>query len=67
MASDSGLPGSGRLWHVIELWDYGCEVEITAPTDFTEHAPLRNAVRELWRKRRQYKQRTETSQPTPKS
>jgi hypothetical protein len=53
-----GIAGEGRPWDVIELWDYGCQAAISAPTELL-HAtvpPLRKVALELWRMRRQYKQ-----------
>jgi hypothetical protein len=67
VAYDGGFSDSGRLWHVIELWDYSCEVEIRAPTEFAGKVPLRHAVRDLWRKRRKYKQRTKHPRPIRES
>jgi hypothetical protein len=59
--SDPGT-SEGRLWNVTEFWDYGCEVQITAPTNLTTEAPpLREIARDLWRMRREYKQRTTSS------
>jgi hypothetical protein len=50
----------GRLWNVLEFWDYGCEVDITAPTNLidTSDSSLRKIVRDLWRMKREYQKRT---------
>lgn len=55
---DAAFPGGGRLWTITELWDYGCDVEITVPTDLIDAsggASLRRIVSELWKMRREYK------------
>lgn len=57
-SSDAGTPSSGRLWNIIEFWDYGCEVEIAAPTDLiSEGTPIRQIARDLRRMRHQSKRR----------
>lgn len=56
---DQARASQGRLWTVIDLWDYGCQVEISAPTNLidTEGAPgFRAIARDLWRMRRDYRQ-----------
>ena len=47
-----------RIWELLELWDYGCDVQISAPPD-----PITNRddpswseiARDLWRLKREYK------------
>jgi hypothetical protein len=50
---------SGRLWTILELWDYDCPVQIAAPTDLFEpgETSLTTIARDLWRMRRDYKRR----------
>ena len=57
--ADRKSASEGRLWTVTDLWDYGCQVDIRAPTDLLDPAgtPLREIGRDLWRMRREYKQR----------
>lgn len=59
--SDDGVDRAGRLWNIVELWDYGCHIEICAPTDLLDlgEAPtVGTIVLNLWRKKQQHKQRT---------
>jgi hypothetical protein len=58
--SDQSRSGEGRRWTVIDLWDYGCSVEVTAPTDLRDPAEtsLLDIARDLWQMRRKYKERT---------
>jgi hypothetical protein len=53
----SGEPSS-RAWEVTELWDYGCEVQIAAPSELVtpDSGSLRELARDLWKKRREHKQ-----------
>jgi hypothetical protein len=50
----------GRLWNLIEFWEYGCEVQIAAPTTLIDHpeTPFRKIVYDFWRMRREHKRRT---------
>jgi hypothetical protein len=42
---------------VTEFWDYGCTVQISAPSDLTarDSPSLGEIARDLWRQRRDYK------------
>jgi hypothetical protein len=54
----------GRLWNVLELWDYGCAVDITRPSHLmTEPVSFREMIGEVWRARHAYKQRTARPEP----
>lgn len=56
--ADHAVDASGRLWHVIEFWDYGCDVEIIAPTNLIDSSDtsMRDIFKDLWSMRRDYKQ-----------
>jgi hypothetical protein len=57
--ADHAINPPGRPWHVTELWDYGCNVEIHAPTNLIDAmgTPIRDIAIDLWRMRRRYQQR----------
>ncbi len=67
--SDRLTSGEGRLWNVIDLWDYGCHVDIAAPTELfdtaTEGPSFREIVHDLWRMRREHKRRTARPEQSP--
>lgn len=46
-----------RTWGLLELWDYGCDVHISAPPDpITNCGPSWSEIaRDLWRLKREYK------------
>jgi len=48
-----------RIWNLIEFWDYGCEVDISAPTKLIDSSDtsLLTIARDLWRMKRDYKKR----------
>jgi hypothetical protein len=52
----------GRPWTVLELWDYGCPVEINEPTELIEPGgtSFANIVRDVWRMRSDYKRRQQS-------
>ena len=43
-----------RIWHVTEFWDYGCEAQISAPTELIDPSDtsLRTIVRDLRHRKR---------------
>ena len=51
----SGEPSS-RAREVTELWDYGCDVQIAAPSELVtaDGGSLRELARDLWKQRREY-------------
>jgi hypothetical protein len=56
-APEPSFDANGRLWNATEFWDYGCSVEISAPTNLTDSSgkSMLDIVRDLWRIRRKYK------------
>jgi hypothetical protein len=66
--SDETTGSHGRLWNLIEFWDYGCPAEIAAPSAFIDRtgASCFDIARDLWRMRREYKQRHPRSATRPK-
>jgi hypothetical protein len=60
---------AGRLWNVIEFWDYGCHVDIATPTDLADpHGgpSFREVIQDLRRMRREYRQQVRQPPPEPK-
>jgi hypothetical protein len=54
--ADDACDPPGRPWHVTELWEYGDNVEIDAPTNLIDQSDtsMRDIVTDLWRMRRRY-------------
>jgi len=50
-----------RPWTLIELWDYGLQVEITEPAALTEPSSTRQFIAGVWRASRQPKRPKRTS------
>jgi hypothetical protein len=57
-AVDHAFDASGRLWYITEFWDYGCDVEISVPTNLIDMSDtsMRDIIKDLWQMRRRYKQ-----------
>jgi hypothetical protein len=57
--ADDAFDAPGRPWHVTELWDYGGNVQINAPTNVIDgsDASMGDIVTDLWRMRRRYKRK----------
>jgi hypothetical protein len=55
--ADHAFDPPGRPWHVTELWDYGGDVQIDAPTNLIDESDtsIGDIVTDLWRMRRRYK------------
>jgi hypothetical protein len=55
---DPAFDADGRLWNLTEFWDYGCEIEISAPTNLIDSSDtsMLDIANDLWRMRRKYKQ-----------